>query len=106
MLSSIHRLRRRRGYALLLVVIVLSMMMTLAGTFLLSINDDHKESVIFRQAGRVNQYALMGVHRVMAELMHDVWGVVSAMLPFTRTVSSPSAAVCPARQDARSMRPD
>lgn len=73
--TVVSRKKDRRGYALLLVVIVLSVLLSVAGAFLLSITEDYAASRQFHNAGKANQYAITGMIRAMAELQHDVWGV-------------------------------
>lgn len=65
----------RHGMALLSVVIVLSTLLTLGVLFAMTVELDLKANRYFRETGRTRVMALEGLHRAMAELQYDQWGV-------------------------------
>jgi hypothetical protein len=65
----------RKGMALVLVTMALTAMLLLGTAFMQDIRLDLKASVQYATAGTTELYAMEGLHRGMAELMYDVWGV-------------------------------
>ncbi|HHN45911.1 MAG TPA: hypothetical protein ENN09_00580 [Planctomycetes bacterium] len=61
--------------ALILVVVCLTAMLMLGTIFMHNIRLDLAAAANYARSGQTEIYALEGLHRAMAELMYDVWGV-------------------------------
>ena len=80
MRDLLQKLRRplgenRRGIALIMVMMVVSSLLIIGILFSGSVTAEYRAAVYYRQAIQSEQYALVGLHRAMAEMMYDVWGV-------------------------------
>ncbi|HOX06700.1 MAG TPA: hypothetical protein PK280_09875 [Planctomycetota bacterium] len=80
----------RRGIALIMVMLIISTLMIIGILFSGSVTAEYRASVYYRQAVQSEQYCIAGLHRAMAELMYDVWGV-NEDRPFVSARYNPSA---------------
>ncbi len=67
--------RDRRGIALIMVMMVVSSLLIIGILFAGSVTAEYRAAVYYRQAIQSEQYCIVGLHRAMAELSYDVWGV-------------------------------
>ncbi|MHC4917121.1 MAG: hypothetical protein ACYTGB_16705, partial [Planctomycetota bacterium] len=76
-LESLRRPLRtdRRGIALIMVMMVVSSLLIIGILFSGSVTAEYRAAVYYRQAIQSEQYCIVGLHRAMAEMMYDVWGV-------------------------------
>jgi hypothetical protein len=65
----------RRGIALIMVMMVVSSLLIIGILFAGSVTAEYRAAVYYRQAIQSEQYCIVGLHRAMAELSYDVWGV-------------------------------
>ena len=65
----------RRGIALIMVMLVVSSLLIIGLLFAGSVTAEYRAAVYYRQAIQSEQYCVVGLHRAMAELSYDIWGV-------------------------------
>ncbi len=80
MRDLLQKLRRplgenRRGIALIMVMMIVSSLLIIGILFTGSVTAEYRAAVYYRQAIQSEQYCIVGLHRAMAEMMYDVWGV-------------------------------
>lgn len=66
---------RKKGMALLMTIAILLMLYLIAIVYVTPSRLAHQISLMTRHPVEANLYARMGLHRAMAELLYDVWGV-------------------------------
>jgi hypothetical protein len=80
----------RRGIALLMVLFVSVSLLMLGLLFAGSVSAEYRAAVYYRRASEAEAYCLAGIHRAMAELAYDVWGVDESQ-PFQSARYNPEA---------------
>ena len=82
--------RDRRGIALIMVMLIVSTLMIIGILFSGSVTAEYRAAVYYRQAVQSEQYCLVGMHRAMADLVYNVWGV-NEDRPFVSARYNPAA---------------
>jgi len=58
-----------------MVMMIVSSLLIIGILFSGSVTAEYRAAVYYRQAIQSEQYCIVGLHRAMAEIMYDVWGV-------------------------------